>query len=68
MALLHYCQTLWLSCAKVLDRVFELKKEIVIFLSDSINRDDAILFCNKDFIQKLACWDDIFEKLSNLIK
>jgi hypothetical protein len=51
---LHYCEPRWLSRAKVLQRVFELKKEIVISLSDN-NIDDANLFYNGNFIQKLAC-------------
>ncbi|XP_026481364.1 protein FAM200A-like [Ctenocephalides felis] len=34
-ALLLYCEARWLSRAKVLQRVFELKKEIAIFLADN---------------------------------
>jgi hypothetical protein len=43
MALFYCCET-WLSCAKVLHRVFELKEKITILLSDSNNSDDANSF------------------------
>jgi hypothetical protein len=56
-----------LSCAKLLYRVFELKEETDIFLSDC-NNNDANLFYNEDFIQKVTYLVDIFEKLSNLNK
>jgi hypothetical protein len=59
-ALLCYCDTRWLSRAKVLHRVFELKEEIAIFLSESCNNDDAYLCYSEYFIQKLACLLDIF--------
>jgi len=65
-ALLCYCETRWLSRVKVIHRVFELKEEINILLSDSNNNYDANLCYNGDFIQKLAYLVDIFEKLSNL--
>jgi hypothetical protein len=41
MVLLYYCEICWLSHAKVLHGVFELKEEITIFPSDSNNYDDA---------------------------
>jgi len=35
MALLYYCETQWLSCAKVLHRVYKLKEDVSHFsLSD----------------------------------
>jgi hypothetical protein len=51
----------------VLHRVLEPKEEIRIFLSDSSN-DDANLFSNEDFVQKVAYFLDIFEKLDNFNK
>jgi hypothetical protein len=45
--------------------IFELKKEIAIFLSDGSN-SDANFCCSEDFIQKLTYLVDMFEKLNNL--
>jgi hypothetical protein len=59
MALLYYYGTSWFSLGKVLHKVFELKQETTIFLSDSNNNDDANLFYNEGFIQKLAYLVDI---------
>jgi len=36
--------------------------------SDNSNKDGANLFHNEDFIQKVVCLIDIFEKISNLNK
>jgi hypothetical protein len=57
---LYYCETCWFSHAKVLHREFQLKEEIVIFVSDSNNSDDVELCYNEDFIQQLAYLVDIF--------
>jgi hypothetical protein len=40
IVLLYYCKTCWVSCAKVLHKVFELKEETAIFLSDGDNNID----------------------------
>jgi hypothetical protein len=40
---LYYCESRWLSRVKVLHRVFELKEEVTIFLSDGKISDDANL-------------------------
>jgi hypothetical protein len=63
---LHYCDTHWLSRAKVLHRVFELKEESATFVSVSNNNYDTNLFYNEGFIQKPAYLVNIFEKLSNM--
>ena len=65
--LLYYCEAHWLCRAKVLQRVFELKEEIAIFLSDN-NRDEAHLFYDKKLLIKLAYLVDIFQRLSILNK
>jgi hypothetical protein len=62
--LLYYCETRWLSRAKVFSRVFELEEDTTIFLRDSNNNDDANLFYHEDFIQKLAYLGEGFKKLS----
>jgi hypothetical protein len=56
----------WLYRAKVLHRVFEMKGEMTIFLSDSNNNFVALCY-NEDFIQELAYFVD-FLKISNLDK
>lgn len=66
-ALLYYCEARWLSRSKVLQRVFDLKDEIAIFLKNN-NRNEAILFSDTKFITKLAYLADIFKKLSILNK
>uniref|UniRef100_A0A1A9UE01 Uncharacterized protein n=1 Tax=Glossina austeni TaxID=7395 RepID=A0A1A9UE01_GLOAU len=66
-SLLYYCEARWFSRAKVLQRVFELKEEIAIFLSDN-NRDEARLLYDTKFLVKLAYLVDIFQRLSILNK
>nr|XP_042897067.1 protein FAM200A-like [Parasteatoda tepidariorum]XP_042902277.1 protein FAM200A-like [Parasteatoda tepidariorum]XP_042906149.1 protein FAM200A-like [Parasteatoda tepidariorum]XP_042906152.1 protein FAM200A-like [Parasteatoda tepidariorum] len=66
-SLLYYCEARWLSRSKVLQRVFELKEEIAIFLTDN-NRDEANLFYDTKFLVKLAYLVDIFQRLSTLNK
>jgi hypothetical protein len=49
MVLLYYCETIWLSPAKVLYRVFEFKEKTSIFISDSNNNQDSDSCDNGDF-------------------
>lgn len=64
-ALLYYCEVRWLSRAKVLQRIFELKEEIGIFLQNNKHPEYKV-FSDKDFITKLAYSTDIFEQLNYL--
>ena len=66
-ALLYYCEARWLSRAKVLQRVFELKDELSIFLRDN-NVAEANFFYDSTFLAKFAYLVDIFQKLSTLNK
>jgi len=66
-SLLYYCEVRWLSRAKAIQRVFELKEEIANFL-DECHNEDANLFRDENFIIKLAYLVDIFGKLSILNK
>lgn len=66
-SLLYYCEVRWLSRAKVIQRVLELKEEIAMFLEKNHN-DDGNIFRNDNFIVKLTYLVDIFEKLSVLNK
>jgi hypothetical protein len=45
----------------MLHRVFELKEEVAVFLSDSNNNYNGNLFLNENFIQKLAYLVDILK-------
>ncbi|KAK2719246.1 hypothetical protein QYM36_004910 [Artemia franciscana] len=62
-SLLYYCEARWISRAKALQRVFEQKEEIAIFLSDN-DRDEAYLFYDTKFLVKLVYLVDIFQRLS----
>jgi zinc finger BED domain-containing protein 5/7/8/9 len=64
-SLLYYCEVRWLSRAKTLKRVFDLREEIFAFLRDH-NRDESIIFSERNFILKLSYMVDIFDKLSLL--
>lgn len=66
-SLLYYCEIRWLSRAIVIQRVYALKDEIIIFLEEN-NSEYAILFRNDNFLTKLAYLVEIFTKLSVLNK
>ena len=67
ISLLYYCEVRWLSRAKVIQKVLELKEEIAIFLDENHN-EDANMFRDDNFIVKLTYLVQIFEKLSVLNK
>ena len=64
-SLLFYCESRWLSRGNVLKRVFELRMELLQYLTRE-NHPSAQLFSNTDFLLKLAYLTDIFEKLNIL--
>ena len=66
-SLLYYCEVRWLSPSKFIQRVFELKDEIAIFLAEN-HKDEASSFRNDNFILKLAYLVEIFKKLSDFNK
>lgn len=66
-SLLYYCEVRWLSRAKMIQRVFELRVEIATFLEEN-QHEEAHLWKNNIFIVKLAYLVEIFGKLSSLNK
>ncbi|GFX05117.1 zinc finger MYM-type protein 6 [Trichonephila clavipes] len=64
-SLLFYCEARWLSRGKFLQRVYELRNEITIFLEDE-NLPEAEKFRDGLFLMKLSYLVDIFEKLNIL--
>ncbi|GFV83144.1 zinc finger BED domain-containing protein 5 [Trichonephila clavipes] len=63
-SLLFYCEARWLSRGKFLQRVYELRNEITIFLEEE-NLPEAEKFRDGLFL-KLSYLVDIFEKLNIL--
>lgn len=66
-SLLYYSSARWLSLGNSLLRVFELRHEIHMFLSEE-NNVLADMFVDDSFLPKLAFLTDIFERLNILNK
>ncbi|GFV65278.1 zinc finger BED domain-containing protein 5 [Trichonephila clavipes] len=64
-SLLFYCEARWLSRGKFLQRVYELRKEIAIFLEEK-NLPEAEKFPDGLFLMKLSYLVGVFEKLNLL--
>lgn len=65
-SLLYYCNSRWLSRENIVTRVFELRKELHLFLLDHNKHHEK--FEDTDFFTKLSYLSDIYSILNMLNK
>ena len=59
MGLLFYTKVCWLSRGRCLHRLYELRKEVKVFLQEN-EGNLLVQFCNEEFIMMLAFLADVF--------
>ena len=64
--LLHYTKVRWLLCGQMINRFYNLRDTILIFLEEHNEFELSRFFHKNNFIQTIAYFSDIFSKFNSV--